>query len=424
MMVVPLFPNSQAAVQQTLARLETVTGYLSQLSSSDLTAHETANAFVLEEVRFQSELAETPIDGHALQLFRRLAHSEPWVRSALQAATERMERAIGTSLPLRFSVHAGSTLPERGIAIYLGDLEGMPTAPASLQAFSLPGSSPASSPRSPLPARLSPKSHSEAVREHFARSDIELLGQWNLTGTRVVPLSSPAQGEIGATLTRIGRLTFLGLTEDHLDDLGRYDRQADIVLLSGALAMNRGFIDRAVQALHPRMILHASSEPTGVANHRDTTVVSVSSAEPMAIEFHPFAQTLELDLPSGAGQQIALKRHERILDILENLREPVSIDLLKRISGTMTAPSAGQRAQGAWRWAKLTMNGAVSMALRYLLLLDFDPNGYTRVQDREEALMRVIDEMTGKMKIRDSVPDHVWAFKELLIRCGLLTPRG
>lgn len=424
MMVIPLFPNSQGAVHQTLARLEAVTSYLSQLSSSDLTGHETANAFVLEEIRFRNELTETPIDDQALQLLRRLAHSEPWARSALQTATERLERAIGVSLPLRLSVHSGPTLPERGTAIYLGDLEGMPNPPASLQVFSLPWASLEPSRRSPLPARLTPRTHSDAIRGHFAQSDIELLGELTLAGTRAVPLSSPAQGEIGATLTRIGRLTFLGLTEDHLDHLSRYDGQADIVLLSGALAMIPDFIDRTIDALHPRMILHSSSEPTGVTNHGDTTVVSVSSRESMAIEFHPIAQTLELDPPSRAGQPIALKRHERILDILENLREPVSMDLVKRISGTMTASSAGQRAQGAWRWAKLTMNGAISMALRYLLLIDFDPNGYTRVQDREEALMRVIDEMTGKMKIRDSVPDHVWAFKELLIRSRLLTPMG
>ena len=115
-----------------------------------------------------------------------------------------------------------------------------------------------------------------------------------------------------------------------------------------------------------------------------------------------------------------LNRSAQILNLLEEIRGEVARDLGPRLRGRMASAAPGKRAQDAWLWANLNLNGAIPMALRYLLLLDSDPYRYGTLAAREEALARIINEATDPLQIHHWGPDQVWTLKELLLRSGLL----
>lgn len=444
-----LFPTgtSFTAVTQTLARLGNVTDYLAGFvpgdtarSHADLweeTLRDGDSVRLIEDIRTYDAFPFRHLDAESRDLLHNLAFNDPNLRAALQDSAEKLERSIGVSLPLRCSVFAGNPAAlaaQRGIAFYLGALDETEEAPSSLQLFTLP--EPADDAEEPTqridtPPTLRPTAHAPAIRGHFAREEIEVVAAHELQGFRATPLSAPLKAELSEGLTRIGRFTFLGLNrplhgearENLLSSLERFQWQVDLLLLGGLAASEKDFVDASIVTLKPRVALLPVERAAPVHTFGYTTVVPVPPSAPVGLEFDPFARFLQVD-SAPAPKTVALKRQDRILDILEKARPDVTRDLVRHVYGEMAAKSAGERSKGAWRWARLTMNGVVPMALRYLLLLDYDPNRFARVQEREEALMRVIDEMTDPMGFRDTVPDHVWALKEILLRCGLLRPRG
>jgi hypothetical protein len=388
---------------------------------------------LIENIRTFDVFPFRHLDSESFDLLHNLAFNDPQLRAALQSGAETFERAIGVSIPLRFSVFAESpaaALPSQGIAFYLGARGQQSPVSPSLQLFTLPSSADeAETQRITTPPKLVSRAHAPKLWNHFAKETVETVAAHHLTGFRVTPLSAPLKSDLSEGLTRIGRFTFVGLNrggqgetrEAILSALERLQGHVDVLMLGGLAAAESGFVDAALVTLKPRVALVPVDGAAAVHTFGYTTVQTVSPNEPVLFELDPLTQ--RIDVRSGRSERtVPLKRQDRVLDILEKNRTPVTHDLVRRLQGAMTASTPGARAQGAWRWAKITMNGVIPMALRYALMLDFDPVRYASAPEREEALMRVIDEMTDPLGFRDTVPDHVWALKEILLRSGLLGP--
>ncbi|HSA59923.1 MAG TPA: hypothetical protein VLJ37_09600 [bacterium] len=438
---------SLATVSQTLTRLANAADYMAHLVSeenvlprADLwqeAVRDGDTERLIQDVRIHDALPIRHLDDESLELLTNLAFSDPQLRAELQTNAERLERSIGVALPLRMSVFAGtppSGLPDRGIALFLGAREEAAVpARSALQLFTVtpPPASEDETLRISTPRKLKGRGRSAAVQEHFARKDIETIAARDLRGARVTPLSAPLEVALQENLTRIGRFTFLGLNraltgdgrERLLTSIERYRSQVDVLVLGGLSAAEPSFADAALVTLKPRLALLPVAAAAAVHTFGYTTVFPVTTSSPATLELHPLLNTISVE-SVHASKSLPLKRQDRILDILEQIRPDVTRELVRSVYGEMTATEIGERSKGAWRWARLTMNGVVPMALRYLLLLDFDPNRFAHVPEREVALMRVIDEMTDPLGFRDTVPDHVWALKEILLRSGLLEPRG
>ena len=423
---------SATAVSSTLQRLETAALYASAYESRSqsralagdwaklLTGPEAGDTELLGHlIRHGSIAPYTLLDLPARSALQRFALQDTSFRAALQAGAERTERSVGLDLPLRFALHADPASmtdddPIRGLPLYLGMPAHFEGFAKSTQYFVLGrhGNAPAPA-RKPLLERI----HSPLLKGHFARRDIEYLASHELSGNRAIALSSPLQVTLFPDrLTRVGRFTFLGLQDpDHADPNAFVSlaNQADVLILGGVRSVSMQSIARWHDALQPRLLIATGDEPHLFrAPNRSGTAI-ISREQPGWIEMDTNTQTLVVS--DGFDRlKIGWERSQRFLERLEKARPGVSQGVF----------GSSLKERGDWRWSQSVLNGVIPRALSYLLQLDGSPEKTGSLKSREECLINVVRQMTEPLLLHGADVDHVAAFKEILLQCGLLQKNG
>ena len=430
---------SAFTVTQTLVRVEAVAEYSVPYTDAAL-AVQTANHWgecigrrdvegLMESIRSHHIFAYLHLNEGRRATLQQLALHDPALHSQLQEEAASIERAIGVTTPLRLQVF-GEFRPElirrRGINLFLNipeELSGM-TLPlvGSHQILQIGGSGEDVAPQSRrrprnLPAR---QRHSDAIKGHFAEDTIKSLAEYELLGERVTPLLSPPRVSLGPWLTRIGRFTFLGLTEAitdrNLETVLRFQNQVDVLVLGAAFMAQSGTMEEAVDMLRPEIVLSAGAKASSFRTADGQATALFAPASSAVLDLDPVGKTLSISSERSLSV-VSWDRPHRTKEILDMARPAATRNVFGNILGD----------RGAWRVSQVTLNGAVRSAHHYLTQLDESPYLYATAAEREDVLLKIVEEMTkghSPLSNADEVNiEHVLSLKGLLLQSGLLERR-
>lgn len=423
---------SGTAMARTFARVETAAQYalpFTGLRPAQAIAEDWSRLLIAQDAPALTELIQnrhvTPyplLNDEDKAHLRALALKTPDLRAALQEGAAQIERSIGVSMPLHIRVYAsGETVsgPLRGISLFLneGNHDDDAAAEGSAQVFEIaPRAQTLPTPGTGVVRDLKNPAHSPELRGHIGERVIRELAPLRIPGDRILPLSSPSRVFLNnRSLTRVGHFTFLGIPPAlsipalNLGSLRKFEDQVDVLCLAGAISLRPEIAAEIIGTLRPRITLAAGVQ-THLYPSGNLGIFGVIAPKSEAwLDLNPRKDTVTITADDDSEWRSS-GYSRRAMDRLESVRARVT----RSVFGDILTDRRD------WRWSQSILNGAIPQALRYLIFLQNNPDQAVSLATREDMLIRIIGEMIEPLSIPGADVDHIEAFRELLLQCGLL----